>query len=70
MLKWPCCVLQRGLRNGLVEAVAAVAGGLSCTDPDLTAAPSDMPSTSDSGSHTHDITGEHSLSSLLLRPVV
>ncbi len=49
------CLLQRGLRNGL-EAVAAIAEGL-CTDPDLAAAPSDMPSTSDSGSHTHDITG-------------
>lgn len=49
-----CCV-QRGMRHGLVEAVAAVAGGLS--EADLAAAPSDMPSTSDSGSHTRDITG-------------
>ncbi|CAL8465953.1 g5489 [Coccomyxa elongata] len=53
----PAFPSPRGFRNGLVEAVAAVAGGLSCGDPDLAAAPSDMPSTSDSGSHTHDITG-------------
>ncbi|EIE18491.1 hypothetical protein COCSUDRAFT_68230 [Coccomyxa subellipsoidea C-169] len=51
----PAFPSPRGLRNGL-EAVAAIAEGL-CTDPDLAAAPSDMPSTSDSGSHTHDITG-------------
>ena len=60
MLKLPL-FLQRALKGGLVAAVAAAAEGLSAfADPDLAAAPSDMPSTSDSGSQTHARAGGQS----------
>lgn len=55
--------MQRGFKGGLVAAVAAAAEDLSAfADPDLAAAPSDMPTTSESGSQTLGHTGKTSTS--------